>query len=56
MVDFFASLRTIGERRVRLRIRQVHRVGFAGDEAYEAFVGIEDGLVNGFALKAFGSV
>ena len=56
MVDFFAGLRAIGEGRVRLRIRQVHRVGFAGDQANQAFVGLKDGLVDGFALEAFGGV
>ena len=39
-----------------LRVRQVDRVGFAGDQADQAFVGLQDGLVDGFALEAFGGV
>ena len=41
---------------MRLRVRQVHRIGFAGDQADQSFVGLKYGLVDGFALEAFGGV
>ena len=39
VIDFFAGFRAVGEGRMRLRVRQVYRVGFAGDQADQAFVG-----------------
>ena len=56
MVDFFAGFRAVGEGRVRLRVRQVDRIGFAGDQADQAFVGFQHGLVDRFALQALGGV
>ncbi len=56
VVDLFAGLRPVGEGRVRLRFREVDRVGFAGDQADQAFVGAQHGLVHGFRLEAFGGV
>ena len=51
MIDLFAGLRPVGEGGVRLRLRQVDRVGFAGDEADETFVGGEHGVVHGLAFR-----
>ena len=56
MVDFFAGFRPEREGRVVLRVREVDRLGFAGDQADQAFVLAEHGLVDGFALQAFGGV
>ena len=56
MVDFFAGFRPEREGRVGLRVRQVDRIGFAGDQADQAFVGLQHGLVDGFALQALGGV
>ena len=39
-----------------LRVGQVHRIGLAGDEADQAFVRAQDGLVHGLALETFGRV
>ena len=41
---------------MRLRVGQVDGVRLAGDQADEAFVGAQHGLVDGFALEAFGGV
>ena len=56
VVDLFAGLRPVGERRMVLRVRQVDRVGFAGDQADQAFVLAQHGLVDRFALEALGGV
>ncbi len=56
VVDFFARLWAEREGRVVLRVRQVDRIGFAGDQADQAFVGLQHGLVDRFALEAFGGV
>ncbi len=56
MIDFFAGFRPVGEGRMRLRVRQVDRIGFAGDQADQAFVGFQHGLVDGFVLQALGGV
>ena len=39
-----------------VRLRQVDRVGLAGDQADQALVGTEHGQVNGFRLEALGGV
>src|SRR5674476_1178025 len=46
VVDFFAGFRAERERWVRLRVRQVDRVGLAGDQADQALVGFQHGLVD----------
>ena len=56
MVDFFAGFRPEREGRVGLRVRQVDRIGFARHQADQAFVGLQHGVVDGFALQAFGGV
>jgi hypothetical protein len=56
MVDFFAGFRAERECGVRLRVGQVDRIGFARHQADQAFVGLEHGLVHGFALQALGGV
>ena len=56
VVDLFAGLRPVRERRVVLRFRQVDRIGLAGDQADQAFVRPQHGLVDGLALEAFGGV
>ena len=56
VIDFFAGLRPVRERRMALRVGQVQRVGFAGDEADEAFVGLQHRLVHGLAVQTFGGV
>ena len=38
VVDLFAGLRPVGEGRMRLRVRQVERVGLARDQADQALV------------------
>src|SRR5207244_948826 len=56
VINFFAGFCAVGEGRVRLRLREVDRVGFAGDEADEAFVGGQHGVVHGLRIQAFGGV
>ncbi len=56
MIDFFAGFRTEREGRMRLRVRQIDRVGLACDQADQAFVGFEHGFVHRLALQAFGGV
>ena len=56
VVDFFAGFRPVAEGRVGVRLRQVDRIGFARHQADQALVGIQHGLVDGFALEAFGGV
>ncbi len=56
MVDFFAGFRPVREGRMCLGVGQVDRIGFAGHEADESLVGLQDGLVDSFALEAFGGV
>ena len=41
---------------MRLRVREIYRVGFARNQADQALVGLQYGLVDGFALEAFGGV
>ena len=55
-VDLLAGFRAIGEGGVRLRLGQVDGVRLAGDEADEAFVGAQHGVVHGLAVEAFGRV
>ncbi len=38
VIDFFAGFRAVGEGRMGLRVREIDRVGFAGDQADQAFV------------------
>ena len=56
VVDFFAGFRPEREGRVRLRVRQVDRIGLARHQADQAFVRLQHGLVHGFALQALGGV
>ena len=56
VVDFFAGFRPVGERRMRLRVRQVDGGRLARDQADQAFVGTQHGLVHGVALQAFGGI
>ena len=56
VVDFFAGFRPEREGRVGLRLRQVDRVGLAGDQADQALVGFQHGLVDGLAVQTFGGV
>ena len=56
VVDFFAGFRPEREGRMGLRVRQVDRIGFARHQADQALVGLQHGLVDGFALQAFGGV
>ena len=56
VVDFFAGFRPEREGRMGLRVRQVDRVGLARHQADQALVGLQHGLVDGFALQAFGGV
>ena len=56
VVDFFAGFRAVRERRMRLRVGQVQRRRFAGDEADEAFMRVQHGLVDGLAVEALGGV
>ena len=56
VVDFFAGFRPEREGRVRLRVRQIDRVGLAGDQADQAFVGLQHGFVHRLALQALGGV
>ena len=56
MVNFFAGFHPVRERRVSLCVRKVDRIGLAGHQTDKTFVGFQDGLVDGFALKTFGSV
>ena len=56
VVDLFAGLRPVGEGRVVLGLREVDRVGLAGDQADQAFVRAQHGLVDGLLVEAFGGV
>jgi len=56
VIDFFAGFRPERECRMRLRVRQVFWFGFAGDQTDQAFVGLQDGLVDRLALQALGGV
>ena len=56
MVDFFAGFRAEREGRVRLRVRQVDRIGLARHQADQALVGLQHGLVHRLALQALGGV
>ena len=56
VVDFFAGFRTEREGRMVLRVRHVDRLRLAGDQADQAFVSLQHGFVDGFALEAFGGV
>ena len=55
-VDLFACLRTIGEGRMRLRIRESERLGLAGDQADEPLAGAHGGEVHRLAIETFGCV
>ena len=50
VVDFFAGFRAEREGGVRLRVRQVDRIGLARHQADQALVGLQHGLVHSFAL------
>ena len=56
VIDFFAGLRAERECRVALRVAQIERIGFAGDEADEAFMRAQHGAMHGVAVEAFGGV
>ena len=56
MVDFFAGFRAERIGRMVLRVGQVDLGRLAGDQADQAFVGLHDGGVDGFALETFGGV
>ena len=56
VVDLLAGLRPVGEGRMVLGFRQVDRVGLAGDQADQAFVRAQHGLVDRLLVEAFGGV
>jgi hypothetical protein len=56
VIDLFAGFRPEREGRVGLRLGQVDRIGFAGDEADQALVLAQHGLVDRLVLEAFGGV
>ncbi len=56
VVDLFAGLRPIGEGRMGLGVGQVDGVRFAGDQADQAFVRAQHGLVDRLPVEAFGRV
>ena len=56
VVDFFARFRPEREGRMLLRLREIDRIGLARDQADEAFVGADDGQVDGGAIEALGGV
>ena len=56
VVDLFAGLRAIREGRMVLGFRQVDRVGLARDQADQAFVRAQHGLVHRLLVQAFGGV
>ena len=56
VVDFFAGFRAVREGRMVLRVLQVQRRRFAGDEADKALMRVEDRAVDGFALQTLGGV
>ena len=56
VVDFLAGFRPERERRVVLGFRQVDRVGFARDQADQALVLAQHGLVDGLAVEALAGV
>ena len=56
MVNLFAGLLAVREGRMVLGFRQVDRIGFARDQADQAFVRTQYGLVHGLLVEAFGGV
>ena len=56
VVDFFAGLRAEREGRVALRVVQVERGRFAGDQADQALMRAQHRPVHGVAVEAFGGV
>ncbi len=56
MIDFFTGFYAIRKGWMRLRIRKVHRIGLASDQADESLIGLKYGLVDRFAFEAFGGV
>mgnify|MGYP003335507541 CR=1 FL=1 len=56
VIDFFAGFRAEREGGMVLRVGEIDGVGFARDETDEAFFQAQHGLVDGFALEAFGGV
>ena len=56
VVDLFAGLRPVGEGRMALGFREVDRVGLAGDQADQALVRAQHGLVHRLLVQAFGGV
>ena len=56
VVDFFAGFRPVGIRGMRLCVRQVDGGSLAGDQADQAFVGTQHGLMDGVALQSFGGI
>ena len=56
MVNLFAGLRPVREGRMGLGLRQVDRVGLARDQADQALVRAQHGLVHRLPVQAFGGV
>ncbi len=56
VVDFLAGFRPEREGRMVLGFRQVDRIGLAGDEADQALVLAQHGLVDGLAVEAFAGI
>jgi hypothetical protein len=56
VVDLLAGLRPVREGRMALGFRQVDRAGLARDQADQAFVGAQHGLVHRLALQALGGI
>ena len=54
LVDLFARLGLIGERRMMLGVGQRERLGARGDQADEAFARPHGRQMDGFAVEAFG--
>ncbi|MGX0998611.1 hypothetical protein AB7M38_005903 [Bradyrhizobium diazoefficiens] len=56
VVDLFAGLRAEREGRMALRVVQIERRRLAGDEADQALMGAEHGMVHRLAVQTFGGV
>ncbi|MGY4354280.1 hypothetical protein ACVW0J_000773 [Bradyrhizobium sp. i1.7.7] len=56
VIDFFAGLRAEREGRVALRVAEIERGRLAGDEADQALMGAQHGVVHRLAVEAFGGV
>jgi hypothetical protein len=53
MIDLLARLRAVGEGGVMLGVRELHRLGLLGDQADQAFAGLQMGVVDGAGIEAF---